>query len=225
MEISTGAIIFGIAVALIVMWLSLRKYEGCFDDKTMFKSLIIGFFTGFLAFLIESFRFDIVFLLISPLIEQLIKLIGINLPSYHNRRETIIYGLVLGLGFGSIYMPLKMFQALRDLHISLSLLLGSSALSIGYILFHGGTGCMLGYGVFKSQRWKYLIYVTLLGFPLPLVEMYTYYLAKMNMPHFGDMLVTIIGILEIIYCAVVFLIVCKKILPYALPRKKRKELL
>lgn len=216
----TGSTIFGIAVALIVMWLSLKRYEGFFDDKTMFKSLIIGFFTGFLAFLIEALTSDvgILFIFIFPFMEQFLKFMGINLPSYHDKRETIIYGLVLGLGFGSIYMPLLIVLAFRSLNTSLSLLIGSLAIGIGYILFHGGTGCMLGYGVSKSEKWKYLFYATFLGFPLPALEMYTFYLGDIS-------IITAIRVLESLYGLIVFLAVYRKILPYALPRKKRKELL
>ena len=216
----TGPAIFGIVCALVIMWLSLKRYEGFFDDRMMFKSLILGFITGFLAFLTEAYGYNagIIFLFIFPFMEQFLKLVGINLPSYHDKRETIIYGLVLGLGFGSIYMPLLIILASRGSNPSFSLQIGSLALGVGYILFHGGTGCMLGYGVFKSEKWRYLFYATFLGFPLPLIEMGTFYLNNI-------IAVATARVVESLYGLVVFLIVYKRILPHALPRRKRRELL
>ena len=78
---------------------------------------------------------------------------------------------------------------------------------------------MLGYGVSKSEKWKYLFYATFLGFPLPALEMYTFYLGDIS-------IITAIRVLESLYGLIVFLAVYRKILPYALPRKqRRKELL
>lgn len=220
MEVTTGATIFGISAALAIMWITLRKYAGYYSDRTLFKSLILGFFLGFIAFLIESLTYNIgiLFLLLFPLIEQSMKFVGINLPSYQGRRETIIYGLVMGLGFGSIYAPLLIVVASRAATLSSLLLATSLLLGIGYILFHGGTGCLLGYGVYRGdEKGKYLIYSTALGFPLPVIEVLDIFLKDIYS-------VITMRMIEIIYTVFIFTVIYRRILPFSLPRSKRKDL-
>jgi len=214
-----GPIIFGIVIALVVMWVSLKRYEGFFDEKTVFKSLIIGFFTGFLAFLIEliTYNVGITFLVFFPFVEQFLKFLGINLPSIRERREIIIYGLVVGLGFGSIYMPMFVLLSLGIRNVNPLSLVGSLLIGTGYIFFHGGTGCMMGYGISRSEKWRYLFYATLLGIPLPIFELTLTYIDQV-------FVVVAMRILESIYALAVFLVIYKRILPYALPRRKRKGL-
>jgi len=220
MEISIGAAIFGITAALVIMWLSLRKYTGFYSDKTLFKSLILGFILGFIAFLVESFSYGvgILFLILFPFVEQSVKFVGINLPSYHGKRDTIIYGFVMGLGFGSIFAPLLIVVASKVLTSGYISIISSLLLGIGYILFHGSTGCLLGYGIYKGdEKWKYFIYSTALGFPLPAVEVFDIL--------FSDIYSVIIArMVEMVYIVLIFIMVYRKILPFSVPKGRRKDL-
>ncbi len=220
MEITTGAIIFGISMTLLIMWLSLRKYTGFYSEKALFKSLILGFILGFIAFLIEYLSYDagILFLILFPFVEQSVKFVGINSPSYHGKRETIIYGLVMGLGFGSIFAPLLIVVASKALASNYISVTSSLLLSIGYILFHGGTGCLLGYGVYNGdERWKYLIYSALLGFPITTAETFDVFFTNIYS-------VIVVRMMEMIYATLIFVIVHRKFLPFSVPKNRRKDL-
>ena len=76
---------------------------------------------------------------------------------------------------------------------------------------------MMGYGISRSEKWRYLFYATLLGIPLPIFELSLTYIDQV-------FVVVAMRILESIYALAVFLVIYKRILPYALPRRKRKGL-
>lgn len=220
MEITTGAVIFGISTALLIIWLSLRKYSGFYSDKTLFKSLVIGFILGFTASLIESLTYEVgfLFLILFPFVEQFLKFLGINLPSYQGRKDSIIYGLVMGLGFGSIFAPLLIVVAFKSLKPNLLMMVVSLLLGAGYILFHGGTGCMLGYGIYKGEeKWRFLAYSIALGFPFTAMESIDILIEEIG-------LIIAIRLVEVVYALLIFLTVQKKMLPFSLPRSRRKDL-
>jgi hypothetical protein len=74
----------------------------------------------------------------------------LNLRQFHEQQSTIIYGLALGLGFGSIYPPTSMIilsqNSISNIDIFL-ILIGS----IGLVFLHGATGAIIAYGIFKRK--------------------------------------------------------------------------
>ena len=103
-----------------------------------------------------------------PILEQLLKTMVLNIRRLQQRNETVIYGLSLGLGFGSIFTPVSLiianFQLIEPV-LFLSVVVGS----FGIILFHGATGIILGYGIYQRELARYLIYAILIHLPLTLV--------------------------------------------------------
>jgi O-antigen ligase len=80
----------------------------------------------------------------------------LNLRRYHGKQETIIYGLGLGLGFGSIYPPASLLIPATNIDSTVDLvyvLLGA----IGLLFLHGTTGALIGYGIYQEKLAKYYI--------------------------------------------------------------------
>ena len=105
-----------------------------------------------------------------PLLEQLFKTIVLNIGRFQEKRETTIYGLTLGLGFGSIFMPFQLILVYSQLEITNLILIYTILGSFGWILFHGATGTIIGYGISKGRLLKYFIFAILLHIPLTVVS-------------------------------------------------------
>ena len=163
MDTPIQAILFlGIIPALILLYISLKGFEGVYKDKSLFLVFVIGIIMGVAS---ASFRIIIPFipLLITTIavfafLDQLMKTILLNLPRLQRKKETVLYGLALGLGFGSSYTPYMIIIGSSQIPDStLSLIALVIFGSIGYILVHGSTAALLGYGIFKDQLMKYLL--------------------------------------------------------------------
>jgi len=167
-----ASLFLGIIPALILLYLSLKGYEGYYKDKTIFFTFVIGIVIGFFATLARvvsppaaSLSVIAVYALLFATFEQLFKTMILNLRRFQNRRETIIYGLSLGLGFGAVFTPFLITaigpSIMNDLNIFALVVLGS----FGFILVHGATGAYIGYGVYASKPIKYLIIAVIIQLP------------------------------------------------------------
>jgi len=130
---------------------------------------VFGIILGFIAALIEIFTIasGILLVILFPVLEQVMKMALLNLRRFHGKRSTVIYGLSIGLGFGSIFTPVSMILASVDAISNVSLLailLGS----IGIIFIHGATGAVIGYGVYEEKTFTYYIYAVLVHLPVTL---------------------------------------------------------
>ena len=102
------SLFIGIIPALIILYIGLKGYEGHFKDKLIFLTFIVGIIIGFISAVIELFTRDIgliIYIILFPVLEQLSKTIVLNLGRFQEKQETTIYGLSLGLGFGSVFTP------------------------------------------------------------------------------------------------------------------------
>jgi len=145
-----SSLLVGIIPALILLYYSLKDWQGKFQEKTLFIMLIIGFFTGSFMILLELGLFynTIAFITIFPFLGQIIKTMILNLRRFQTKKETVIYGLALGLGFGSLY-PAALIILFNDISNQSILLILLS--SLGIILLHGATGAMIGYGIYQRN--------------------------------------------------------------------------
>lgn len=173
-----ASLFLGIIPALILLYISLKGYEGHYKDKNIFLSFVAGIIAGAVSILIEirTFEVGILFIILFPALEQLFKTVILNIGRLHEKRETTIYGLSLGLGFGSIFTPFSMitanFQTGDDLYLIALTILGS----FGTILIHGATGTCIGYGIYSSKLSKYLTFAIILHLPVTgLIFLTTYY--------------------------------------------------
>ena len=157
----------GVIPALVLLYISLKRYDGMYKDKIMFLMFIAGLIAGVLSIVLEYATLGVGFLAIVlfPVLEQLFKTIILNLKRFQNKKETPIYGLSLGLGFGSVFTPY--YIIVTSLHYdNVNALYLALAASIGIIILHGATGVLIGFGVYKSNLLKYFILAVVLYLPV-----------------------------------------------------------
>jgi len=164
-----SSLILGIIPALILLYWELKDWQDEYVEKTLFIMFIIGIITGFIASVIEIFTLTsgILIIILFPVLEQIMKTMVLNLPRFHLKRSTVLYGLALGLGFGSIFTPVSMLLAniqTGSLFVIAAILVGS----IGIILMQGATGLLIGYGVYQGNLTKYFLFAVLLYIPVSL---------------------------------------------------------
>lgn len=167
-ELPQALLFIGIIPALILLFISLKGYEGYFKEKLIFLTFVVGIIIGVITVVIQTYTAEvgIYFIILFPVLEQLFKTIVLNIGRFHGKQETPIYGLSLGLGFGSIFIPSSLvllnIQGVFD-NVSIAL---SIIGSIGIILIHGATGVCIGYGVYKYSLLKYLFFAIILYIPV-----------------------------------------------------------
>ncbi len=164
--IPQASLFLGIIPALFILFIGLKGYDGYYKEKNIFLSFIIGIILGVIAALIEilSLSIGILIIILFPVLEQIIKLIALNLRRLQRKKSTVIYGLSLGLGFGSVFTPITLILAnfeMESIILMTSVIIGS----IGLILLHAGTGILLGYGVFTGKILKYYILTIIIHIP------------------------------------------------------------
>ncbi|KYK21283.1 protease PrsW [Thermoplasmatales archaeon SG8-52-4] len=167
-ELPQALLFIGIIPALILLFISLKGYEGYYKEKLIFLTFVVGLIIGVITVVIETYTsaIGIYFIILFPILEQLFKTIVLNIGRFHGKHETPIYGLSLGLGFGSIFIPsslvlLNVQGVFDNLSITLSII-GS----IGIILIHAATGVCIGYGVYKYSLIKYVLLAIVLYIPV-----------------------------------------------------------
>jgi len=222
MDILPQASLFlGVIPALIIMYLSLKRYEGYYKDKNMFLTFIIGIIMGFIAAFVQSFTFSlsIIFIIILSFFDQLFKTVVLNLRRFHGKNETPIYGLSLGLGFGSSFTPF-MIIATAAISTNNTYILTLIAIgSIGIILFHGATGAYIGFGVFQGKLTRFLIISILLQIPFNLLLGLMISYSNINSLHMQIIFVCLV----IVYGFLFFFYIIKKILPLLIIQAERRK--
>jgi hypothetical protein len=214
MEVVLQAILFlGIIPALILMFISLKGYDGCYRDKSVFLTFVAGIATGCFAAIIEfvTVNIGITFIILFPIFEQIFKTMILNLPRLHRKKEATIYGLSLGLGFGSIFTPFAMIAAnfqTGDMMVIAAVVVGS----VGIIMVHGATGTLIGYGVYATQLKKYFILALLFHIPVTLWFFVTNYF---DVPYLQ------IGL--ILYGVVIYWYATTKVMPQILSQSNRRK--
>jgi hypothetical protein len=154
-----SSLFVGIIPALALVYLIIRKWTGQFQEKLVFLLFVFGIISGFTIIFVEfyiGFTTLIEYVIIFRFIEIMGKTIILNIPRFQEKQHTVLYGLVLGLGFGSIYPPVSLLLVnsidVSFVHV-MSILIGS----LGMLLIQGSTGALIGFGVFKR---KLLVFLT-----------------------------------------------------------------
>jgi len=209
-----ASLFLGIIPALVLLFISLKGYEGVFQEKLIFLTFIGGIITGFIAVIIEWFSYGVGvwFVILFPVVEQLIKTMVLNLRRFHEQPAILIYGLCLGLGFGAIFTPFSLLLAniqSDQLFIDITFVLIGA---IGIILLHGATGIILGAGVYKQRVFYHLALAILMHIPIPAAILIT----------------TLTGVawsqsLLIIYGIVIYWYATTRVMPLALPQSGRRK--
>ena len=207
------SLFLGIIPALVLLFISLKGYEGNYKDKSIFLTFIVGIIAGFIAALMElaTITAGVVIIILYPVLEQLFKTMILNIGRLQKKKETVIYGLSLGLGFGSIFTPVSLIAA--NIQIADSIVIASVIVgSIGIILFHGATGTVIGYGVYNGKLLKYFVFAILLHIP---VTGWFFLTSFFNIEY--------LQICLVIYGAIVYWYATKKLMPRILIQSEGRK--
>jgi len=207
-----ASLFLGIIPALLILYICLKGYEDYYKDKTIFITFIAGIILGFIAAFVQFYFFGLVIIsLISlSIFNQLFKTIILNLGRFQRKKETPIYGLSLGLGFGSSFTPFMLIAASASTYIPNNIyILSLIALgSLGIIFFHAGTGAYIGYGVYTGNLYKKLILSIVLELPLDFLTMLT---INSDISNITTQIIFVF--ITIFYGFVVFFHIIKNVLP------------
>ncbi|MEF8848602.1 MAG: protease PrsW [Candidatus Thermoplasmatota archaeon] len=173
----------GIIPALILLYIALKGFEGIYKEKTIFLMFIGGIVIGVISIVVEyiSLNAGAIIVLIFPVFELMFKTIILNMRRFQGKKGTPIYGLALGAGFGSIYIPYyTIITSLQVEQLNYYLLGYAFTISIGILILHATTGLLLGYGIKKFQLPKYFMISLLIYMPRailsskPIIDMLQY---------------------------------------------------
>jgi len=216
-----ASLFIGIIPALILLYFSLKGYEGYYKDKTIFLTFIIGIALGFIAAFIQSYTIAtaILYIVLLAFFDQLFKTIILNIGRFQEKKETPIYGLSLGLGFGSSFTPFLLISVSSLLTQDINVLSLIAIGSFGIILFHGATGAFIGFGVYMGNITRYLITAVILQIPFGFI------LGLMISFSNVESIYILIGfvVVLIIYGGLIFWYVIKKVLSKILDQSKRRK--
>jgi hypothetical protein len=167
-QIPQALLFLGLIPVLILFYISLRGYEEIFHFKNVFITLVIGMIIGVIAIIIEAntAAVAVLFIILYPLLEQLFKTMILNLRRFQGRKVTVIYGLSLGLGFGSIFILLALILLYMGGSVDTFSLILTVLGSLGIIMLHGATGLYIGFGVYSYKLIKYVLLSILLHIPV-----------------------------------------------------------
>lgn len=172
----------GIAPALALMYWTMRDYtyprvqKPFFDDRKLFPMLAVGMVIGVVIYTVQN-SFNMAFILyalIFALLEELVKLVVLNLKRFHGKLDTPFYGLVLGLGigstmaFGAVWVTILSFaSAGQTLAITDYLVL--IVVAVQFVLLNGATGAIIGIGAATGYPFNYFANATLTHIAVNLV--------------------------------------------------------
>ena len=219
MAVPVQAVLFlGIIPALILLYISLKGYEGLYKDKSIFLTFVIGIILGVVAAFIRAYlnppALLVVYLVLFAFFEQLIKTVVLNIGRLHRKKETVIYGLSLGLGFGSSFTPLLIIAG-SQIQSDISFISLIAFGSIGFILFHAATGAYIGYGIYSGKLIKHLLIAILLQLPFNILADTARFYQSSYFIYYQ------IGL--VVYGAILFWYVLTKVMPNLLKKKKSKK--
>lgn len=220
-----ASLFLGIIPALILLYLSLKGYEGFYKDKNIFITFVIGIILGFIAALVQSLTIAgvIIYVILLAFFDQLLKTIVLNIRRLQGKRETVIYGITLGLGFGSSFTPILLIAVSRLITSDVYILSLIAVGSLGVIFFHGATGAYIGYGISTGKLIRHLLTAIILQIPINFLMGVAIIYSNPGSAYFQFEYITGIITVGIIYGGVVYWYVVKKIMPRILLKRRRRK--
>lgn len=188
-----------------------------YKDKTVFLTFVVGIILGFIAAVVRSFTLPgmIAYIVLLAFFEQLLKTIVLNMRRFQRKQETTIYGLSLGLGFGSVFTPFLIVAGSASIVGDTTAFAAVAAGSLGIILFHAAMGVFIGYGIYEGKLLKFLFIA--IGLQLPFNALMDWSRFYPNVYFFYAQLALIL------YGLFVFWYVVKKVMPQLLVKGKKRK--
>ncbi len=156
--------VFGFGPAVILMYYTLKDYtypaveKPFFEDRKAFGIFAVGLVLGTIIYAIQTW-FSMTLLLTAlafAVLEELVKLVILNLPRFQGKLDTSFYGITLGLGigatmgFGAAYLTIGQLGELTALSWVVLIVI-----AIQFVLLHGSNGMLIGIGVARKMPWPY----------------------------------------------------------------------
>lgn len=174
----------GFAPAVLLLYYTLKDYtypaveKPFFDDRKAFGLFAIGLVIGTIIYAIQT-MFPIELILVAlafAVVEELVKLVILNLPRFQGKLDTSFYGTTLGLGigatmgFGAFYLTMAQLGELSFLGYAILI-----TIAVQLVLLNGATGATIGIGVARKLPWSGFAQATLyhLAYNLLLVPFYS----------------------------------------------------
>ena len=191
MDMTLGlAAVIGIAPAMILMYIVLKKYtypaveRPFFSDPSFFGLFVVGMISGTILFAVYTYFWGNVIMnaILFAVLESMILLVVLNLKRFHGKSDTIFYGYGLGLGFGATmsmgmtyYLMAQVINQGFSVDAPLYLILIVMAISKTMIL--GSVGLTIGEGVAKLRLMEFTTQAILVNmvYQLVMVPWFMYY--------------------------------------------------
>jgi hypothetical protein len=194
------AVFFSVIPAMVLLYFMLGRFEGFFDEKRLFKYLVIGLVAGAVIVLLQLLilRFHEPGRLLAhpihvglpilaigyPLIEAASKVAVMNYHTIAGRRDAPFYGTSFGLGFGAILTFITVGRGIREFllfpppgvtHLEIGIFFTLLfLLFLGGIMLHAVTGTVIGKFTGDSDPLRALGWGTVLGAPFYLGYYFLY---------------------------------------------------
>lgn len=174
------AMVFGIAPALLLMFLGVRNYtfprveQPFFSDSTFFMLFVVGMVEGsviFLAIRILSAPTSIIMMALIAVIQIMAMVVVMNLRKFRGKSDSVFYGFALGLGSAcglATGFCFIIYGSLVDADIAIdSSVVSLVLLSVSMSLIIGACGTTVGEGIARHRVMEYALQAL-----LPLVAFY-----------------------------------------------------
>lgn len=222
------AFLLGIVPGLVILWVSLRRFDRphvdhtLFDDRRVFGSLAVGLVFGTIAsiFALSLPRSDLVTFLIaiaaSLLFEESFKLVWLNRRAYRGRFDTTFCGIPLGVGAAASGVVAAAWASRDFLYVpeTFTLLLVYS-ISLG--LVNANTGALIGFGASRGDMWGSFLRAIVVRFGHAAFLMP--FFLRVEEPFSAISAATSVG-----FAFLVYYYVYHRILPGTLPEEIRREM-
>lgn len=183
----TISFIAGIACALPILFWSVNRYEGFFDDQQFFLTIMLALALGLVGavlylvvtyyYFIEPFESGqgssvaviVIFALFFALLEASLKAMYLNRPKYHKDYGVIFYGASFGAGYAAMVILAFTYYGLNNNDYfnmdSADMFVGTALFSAAWAFMHITLGTMMGAGVHKGDMMSTGLLMVILSTP------------------------------------------------------------
>ena len=227
--------IVGVGPAILLMWLSLRRFDypyapkSLFDDRRVFFAFAVGMgfgaFSSSITFAISTSGLGIIVpLLAVALFEESFKVVYLNRKGYRGRFDTTFYGVSLGVGSGATLVMASIFNAnptlLRSPQVP-ALVAALALLSLSMTMILASTGGLIGFGTAQSKVLGYFLRAFLVRFSHLAILMFFFLYTPGDDPRLAVASLAA----SLMFAGIVYAYVYREVLPETLPKDIRRELL
>lgn len=162
---------FALGVALLLMYIVLRKYtypaveQPFFSDPSLFILFTVGLIEGTILLVAYTYvlpwytipGLGFVVAILFGAVTELVKLVTLNLRRYAGKSDTVFYGFGLGLGMGAAFGFGLIYYLTSRSETDVASWIVVMVLALQSIFLHAGTGIRVGEGVARKRTTEFLM--------------------------------------------------------------------